>query len=1355
MRGELYQIVLISFGIIVAALFGAFLYREIYPEYKIYQEDYVELEKFRSSYSGEAPPAFTTGIKQIVIERKDKGPSQVERCVSCHVALEFEHFSPTKIAHDINGNMITGPDGFPTKITNEQYVWGKLEEKVKELKNKKHNNQLIAEGKQSEVNTRLGEAERLESLKTAKVGEHIYDVTKVLAMHPLMGRETRPFEFHPIEEYACVACHSGNDRGLTTEKAHGPVFDGKYEEEYMGPEPKFLEKDPDNDPKFSEVFNHKPGHSLLFQTTPIFVGALIEAKCIHCHQTTPAVLESAYAMTRAPAEQKKAKHDAVIEAYNTEIDALVTLLKLKASIKKHGYEKTLTSLEAKKKDHTLPPNELEEIASQVKFLRRNQQTPEKAFDEINQQIFAMIGSPELVVELVNLIKSKKQPLNESIQSFVKEKRTSQQATGSLFAKADAANLEKALIQHVIDTTQSFKKTVNNQQAITAMVTDVDLLTKNYQEGERLFFSQACYACHRIAGMARGGVGPELTEEGDKYPWFIKESMVWPQADLKTSTMPNFQLDHEELEALMTFLLAQKGQRKNTSDTSHKIAIQEWESGKKMSWEEPISPAKMHNLNYAMEIFATEGCAACHRLEGFESNVGFAVEKKPPVSFDTLYNEKQWFANLFPEEIPGTQIVHVIENNKDEIDKRIVDNVRSDSIIENISAKDPQAVEGLYSNFRFASRAKNHKYDTLAAQTSDPQEKAEYEKQKQQWQDRVHRVLMTYVQEYGLGRLIGPRPNWAGVYRTDKWLMEHFKNPSSHVARSIMPVLPFDKTKFYALTYMLDVLGIQNRNEVRKVWEERGFNPKKAYETLCSQCHGEFLQGNGPVSEWIYPIPKSLRNADFLRNLTREKAYESIIHGVKGTPMPPWGEVGGDKPTADGQPVLTEGEAMQIVDWIYSSLPGGTVIRSSQEVPKWQYTPEKIIDELNREGSVLKGAPDKPPTKEEEQEAIAPELTTLPNGNNFYVDTDPKVYTNKVEGETPPASNISNYFNVVPHPVGNTEEYGYYIKKTYYTPENLQAGQDYFELNCAVCHGREADGSGTRAGSMVDAKPRMLTNLDWLDTRDDLRLLRSIKYGVSGTSMTAWGDQTSSLQRMRLVMHIRTLSEEAKLRDQLLTALYTTFNEAEIVVENMRILKFPKLADVQNKLDTTERTRNQLHTDVSRGVASPSSAVQEYQKQLELIQELNQLESIDQTLQDLINAIKKERDLMLDIGLSLIIQRSNGTTIDNFYKLINLEKGLYNIKNETLSLKEAPEKKIAKIGQEIIEEINATIIKLKDEKVLEQGKIRSPQGAESIDLLNQRINSLQDLQNKITSILEQAKRSRKKQKELVDTFNTES
>ena len=178
-------------------------------------------------------------------------------------------------------------------------------------------------------------------------------------------------------------------------------------------------------------------------------------------------------------------------------------------------------------------------------------------------------------------------------------------------------------------------------------------------------------------------------------------------------------------------------------------------------------------------------------------------------------------------------------------------MRSGSILDEIDQKYPGIIEGLYTNFKFAGRS--------------PVEA---------WKKLIKRVLMIYIQEYGLGRLICPRPNWSGVYRSDQWLMEHFRNPSSHVPHSIMPVFPFDDTKFYALTYMLGMLGEKNVLADRAVIEHYGFDPSDAFQKHCAQCHGEYRLGNGPVSEWIYPIPKNLRRADFLRNLTKR-----ICHAV--------------------------------------------------------------------------------------------------------------------------------------------------------------------------------------------------------------------------------------------------------------------------------------------------------------------------------------------------------------------------------------------------------------------------------------------------------------------------------------------
>lgn len=1031
-RGSYYQYALIACGLLTTALLAIFLYREIFPEYRIYQNDFVALEEFRSSYTGEAPPQFVKEVKQIVIEREDKGPPVIDRCISCHVALEIEDYSPTIIARDLNGKIIYEVSGLPKQIENPRYIWKKLDAAIA-------------------FSQDTNQKEKWEALKTAHVGEHLYDVTKVLRMHPVIGKETRPFEFHPLENYGCVSCHGGNGRGLVTDRAHGPVFDGEYEREATGFVPEFLEKDPLNDPSFSRVFNSKPGARLLFQTNPLYVGALIQAKCMQCHQSTTEVLEGAKESTDAVIKRKESVLQSLEKAFTAEVKRVKALLQLDLWLGKEGYPKTLAKLESQASDYTLPKEELDAYQAQVKFVKSVK--PQQLQSALNQELIEALGSQKTLHEF------------ENSDNFEKTLLANLNSKGSLFEKRAAYDYSAELMKHMQEVSGKIDIPYD-ENVIGAIKTDVDVLTQNYAQGKALFLSQGCYACHRIAGFSRGGVGPELTHSGESYPWFLKESIVWPQADLKTSTMPNLRLDHEELEALVTYLLAQTGKNLSISGSARQMTLREWEMGRKLPWELPASDKEIQNSQYGMKVFALEGCASCHRLLGYESNVAAP--------------DKKWFENLFPEFILGSQIVKTIEKHREEIDQNITVDAKKEAILEEI---DPEALEALYSNFKYALRAKDHESKESALE----------------WKARVRRVLKVFIQTYGLGRVICPKPSWSGVYRSDQWLMEHFKNPTAHVPRSIMPVFPFDESKFYALTKMLDELAKKNVTSEREIRKKEGFNPEAVFHYYCSQCHGELMQGNGPVAEWLYPLPKNLRNQEFLRSLTKERAFQSIKHGVKGTPMPPWGEFGTGKLFDNTIPVLDDEEIKHLVDWMFSTLPGGTLIRSDEQILKWNYEPEDVIRELKEEGSTLKS---------------------------------------------------DLIFDEVPNLGIGPEKNAFFIKEKYHTQENIKAGRRYFLENCAPCHGNEADGSSKRAEAMSDAKPRMLVNLDWIESRDDLRLLRSIKYGVPGTAMTPFGDFTSSLQRLQLVVYIRSLTKDKWNKRTLDDALYKAFDERlEAAFEN--------------------------------------------------------------------------------------------------------------------------------------------------------------------------------------------------------------
>ena len=998
MFGDRYQYALIGLGFVATLFLTLFFYRELFPEYKIYQKDFVALEEWRGS---KAP--FSYGIKQIVTEREDRGPPVVERCISCHVALQVPDYAATKVGRDPRGEILYDKDGVPVKVANEAYIWKRLDDEVARLR---------SEGKERE-------AQKLADLKIAKVGEFIYDVTKVLSAHPLIGKETRPFEYHSLEEYGCISCHNGNGQGLVTDRAHGPIFDGSYDTEYVGYKPQFLEKDEAHDPPISRIFNAKPGHRLLFQTTPLYLGPLIQAKCVSCH----------------------------------------------------------------------------------------------------------LSSPE------------KEP------------------------------------------------------------TEIDLLTKNYLRGEELYISQACYACHRIAGFARGGVGPDLTKEGNSYPWFVKESIVWPQADLKTSTMPNYKMDHEEIQDLLTFLLAQKGESPALSGSEYKSRIAEWDAGKKLSFEKSITADKIEDLDYGMTVFATEGCAACHRLKGFDSNVGYVDEK-----------DREWFQKRFPEMILGSEIVALIGKYGSEIDMKLSPHIRQNSLLERLEKTYPGLILAYYAPFKYAERADR-----------DPK-----------FQERLHKVLMMYVQEYGLGRIVGPRPNWSGVYRSDTWLIEHFKNPAALSPRSIMPIFPFDDTKFFALTYMLDILGIRNRDQVRKIWDEKGFRPDEAFSIHCSQCHGEYMEGNGPVAEWIYPIPKNLKKAEFLRNLTRERAIDSIHHGVKGTPMPPWGEVAGegtkDKPVPNTVPVLKQKEIEDLVDWLFSQIPGSEVIRGKQDVPKWQYTPEEVIYDLRRE------------QKEE----------------------------------------VSSIFDKKPNPPGSPDPFSYFIKKEYYTPENIASGEAFFRLNCATCHGNDADGMGLRAEALYDAKPRMLTNLEWSRSRDDLRLLRSIKYGVLGTAMTPWGDLTTAKQRLDLVVYIRSLSDLSKKRADFMSALYQAFDRPEQALQQARVPESQKLDKLERTLQEAEKTLASQET------------VPHFEAMLKAKQAFEAQNKIDQLWSKLPALLVREKGIYQAIGTLALAQETPEEFLGLLEEILKIEQHKISLNGDKILWTMTPEEeaKMEKLAKEIEQKIDS-------------------------------------------------------------------
>lgn len=88
-----------------------------------------------------------------------------------------------------------------------------------------------------------------------------------------------------------------------------------------------------------------------------------------------------------------------------------------------------------------------------------------------------------------------------------------------------------------------------------------------------------------------------------------------------------------------------------------------------------------------------------------------------------------------------------------------------------------------------------------------------------------------------------------------------------------------------------------------------------------------------------------------------------------------------------------------------------------------------------------------------------------------------------------------------------------------TPPALGDPSGIFSTLCARCHGDLGNGKGP-ISTYLDPYPRDLTKAGFMSSKSDERLISSIKNGVAGTSMPAWGRVLSDDQIHGVLDHIR-------------------------------------------------------------------------------------------------------------------------------------------------------------------------------------------------------------------------------------------
>ncbi|MCC7403339.1 MAG: cytochrome c [Bdellovibrionales bacterium] len=90
-------------------------------------------------------------------------------------------------------------------------------------------------------------------------------------------------------------------------------------------------------------------------------------------------------------------------------------------------------------------------------------------------------------------------------------------------------------------------------------------------------------------------------------------------------------------------------------------------------------------------------------------------------------------------------------------------------------------------------------------------------------------------------------------------------------------------------------------------------------------------------------------------------------------------------------------------------------------------------------------------------------------------------------------------------------------------ELVGKGQEAFQRNCAVCHGKEGKGDGPAAKGLVPP-PRNLVDGKWKQGGTTQELFVTLKKGIAGTSMPGF-PQISKQERWALVHFIRSVTTD--------------------------------------------------------------------------------------------------------------------------------------------------------------------------------------------------------------------------------------
>jgi sulfur oxidation c-type cytochrome SoxX len=382
-------------------------------------------------------------------------------------------------------------------------------------------------------------------------------------------------------------------------------------------------------------------------------------------------------------------------------------------------------------------------------------------------------------------------------------------------------------------------------------------------GRQLFFEKNCYGCHKIEGLSNGTLGPDLTEVGKKFKVdYLYESIVDPRANSATSFMPKFNLNDEEVKALLIFLKSRRGL--NFAETS----LDRYRAGL-LKKAEPVTTTESKSgvltpatslVAQGEKAFNDKACIACHKLGGRDGGIA------PDLTFEGLLKDEPWVMQHFKD--PRSRV--------------------TDSIMPTFAFADPEfqsLTAYLVSlNKPPAAVAPAEIYQNNCARCHG--DKGDGKGQ-----------IWLYLDP-------APRDLTKVAFMNSKPEERFFQSVKQGVAGTSMPAWG----RAFNDGQIRGVLGYIFQNfvkEPRRELKQRNTpdsNPvamsessmragEQIFQQRCAGCHGKKADGKGPNSLDIVPRPRNLRNHEFMRAASDRRLFESIMYGVQGTAMPPWVDYG--------------------------------------------------------------------------------------------------------------------------------------------------------------------------------------------------------------------------------------------------------------------------------------------------------------------------------------------------------------------------------------------------------------------------------------------------------------------------------